>query len=189
VSKRGRAGWRGLGPVILAGVLVAGPAGAVERLHSGLMDLTLSGGYSLSHDENLEHVDGVQFLPHFGYLFFPYFEVLAEPALIHFRSDSASSTAVGVSLLARLLIDTGTRVAPYVEGGVGFLDGQLDFRQTNCDTNFLIAAGVGAMVFVAERTAVSIGYRFQHISNDNRCSENLGLNSSLFMIGISRFFE
>jgi hypothetical protein len=42
---------------------------------------------------------------------------------------------------------------------------------------------------VAERTAVTAGYRFQHLSNGDRCDQNLGLNSSLFTVGVSHFFE
>jgi lipid A 3-O-deacylase len=175
---------------IAAGLLAGGPARAEERLHFGVKDLSLSGGYSLSHDrQGVEQVDGFQLLPHFGYLLSPYFEVLAEPTLVHLRSDSASATAVGLSLLGRLIIDTGTRVAPYLEAGGGILGGQLDFRQTNCDVNYVLTGGLGALVFVTEQTAVSVGYRYQHISNNDQCSQNLGLNSSLFIIGISHFFE
>jgi opacity protein-like surface antigen len=179
-----------VGVVVAAGLLAGGPAGAAERLHAGLMDLSLVGGYSLSHDrKDVDRVDGFHLLPHFGYLLSPYFELLAEPTLVHFRSDDASATGVGLWLLGRLLIDTGTRVAPYLEAGGGILGGQLEFRQTNCDVNFSFAGGLGVLVFVAERTAVTAGYRFQHLSNGDRCDQNLGLNSSLFTVGVSHFFE
>jgi hypothetical protein len=54
--------------------------------------------------------------------------------------------------------------------------------------NFLIEGGPGVLFFVSKDTAVTVGYRFQHISNADRCSKNQGLNSSLFTLGLSYFF-
>jgi opacity protein-like surface antigen len=187
----GRPGWWLVGAMIAAGVLAGESALAGERFHFGVKDLSLaSAGYSVSHDRReVEQVKGIQLLPHFGYVLWPYFEVLAEPTLVSFRSDSASSAAGGLSLLGRLVIETGTRVVPYLEAGVGILGGKLDFRQTDCNPNFILAGGTGVLIFVTESTAVNVAYRLQHVSNADRCSDNLGINSSLFTIGISHFFE
>jgi hypothetical protein len=185
---RSRRWLRGL--LLAAGLVATGPVTAEERFHAGLMDLSLSVGPSLSHDrKEVDHVYGRQVLPHFGYFVSRYFEVLAEPTVIVFRSDTDTSSAMGFSLVGRLLLDTGTRVTPYLEVGAGVLAGQLDFRQTNCNVNFPLAVGTGILVFVGERTALSAGYRVQHVSNADRCDQNLGINSSLFLIGISHFFE
>lgn len=175
---------------VAAAVLAGGPARAEERLHSGLLDLSLSVGPSLSHDRKaVDRVYGSHVLPHLGYVVTPYFEVLAEPTVVMFRSGSAFSPAMGLSLLGRLLLDTGTRVTPFAEAGVGILAGQLEFRQTDCNVNYNLSAGVGVLVFVAERTALSATYRVQHVSNADQCDQNLGINSSVFLIGISHFFE
>jgi opacity protein-like surface antigen len=191
VTAPGRPGWWLVGAMIAAGILAGGPARAGERFHFGVKDLSLaSGGYSVSHDRHgVEQVDGIQLLPHFGYVLWPYFEVLAEPTLVSFRSDSASSAAGGLSLLGRLVFDTGTRFVPYLEAGMGILGGKLDFRQTNCNPNFILAGGTGVLIFVTEGTAINVGYRLQHVSNADRCAENLGINSSLLTIGVSHFFE
>jgi hypothetical protein len=187
----GRPGGWLVGAMIAAGVLAGESALAGERFHFGVKDLSLaSAGYSVSHDRRgVEQVNGIQLLPHFGYVLWPYFEVLAEPTLVSFRSDSASSGAGGLSLLGRLVIDTGTRFVPYLEAGVGILGGKLDFRQTDCNPNFILAGGTGVLIFVTEATAVNVAYRLQHVSNADRCSDNLGINSSLFTIGVSHFFE
>ena len=50
-------------------------------------------------------------------------------------------------------------------------------------------AGPGLMFFLNEHTALSLGYRFHHISNAGKCSPNLGVNSSLIMGGLSYFFH
>jgi len=107
---------------------------------------------------------------------------------VYLTSKSESATAVGLSALGRWVFGAGWVVRPYVEFGLGILAGQLDFRQTNCDVNFLIEGGPGLPWFVSARVAVTAGYRFQHISNASRCDQNLGINSSLFMLGLSYFF-
>ncbi len=195
-------GWR-LASVLLMASMALGPAGAgaEERFHSGSTELTVGGGYSFSHTtvggSDVESVDGFQFLPHFGYFLTDEhgpgwlrgnFELLAEPTLVHLTSKSESATAVGLSALGRWLFATDWIVRPYLEAGLGVLGGQLDFRQTNCDVNYVIEGGPGVVVFLSERAAVTAGYRFQHVSNGGACDKNLGLNSSLFVVGLSYFF-
>ena len=181
--------------------LLPAAAGAEERFHSGSMELTIVGGYSLSHTtvggNDVKSVDGFQFLPHFGYFLTDEhgpawlrgnFELLAEPTLVHLTSESESATAVGLSALGRWVFATEWIVRPYLEVGLGILGGPLNFRQTNCDVNYVIEGGPGLLVFVSKRAAVTAGYRFQHISNGGACEKNLGIDSSLFMVGLTYFF-
>jgi hypothetical protein len=190
--------------VFLAGVLhlAAGPAGAQEpRFKYGDTSLSLAGGYSRSHttvgEDEVDDVEGFQFLPHFGIFFSDEhgepgirgnFEVVIEPTVVHLKTDRDSGTAVGVASLARWVFTTPWVVRPYFELGLGILGGNFNIRQTNCDINFIIEGGPGLMWFVGERTALTASYRFQHISNASTCSENLGINSSLFIVGVSYFF-
>ncbi|MBI2879594.1 MAG: acyloxyacyl hydrolase, partial [Candidatus Rokubacteria bacterium] len=113
-------------------------------------------------------------------------EVLGEPFL-HYFHDPKERFGTGLSALARWIFATGTFL-PYVEGGVGVMGGDLDLRRTNCNVNFVVQGGVGGLVFLGERWALTGGYRFQHVSNANICSQNLGINSSLFTLGVSYFF-
>jgi opacity protein-like surface antigen len=177
----------------------AGPAPGEERLRAGMKDLGFAGGYSISHQthQGAEDVDGWHLLPHLGFVLTDElgpgwsrgnFEVLAEPTLIHFRSDKNSGTAGGLTAVARWVFATPGVVRPYLEAGIGVLGGQLNFRQTNCDVNYVLEGGPGLLWFVSDTTAVTLGYRFQHISNADACDKNLGLNSSVFILGISHFF-
>jgi hypothetical protein len=81
-------------------------------------------------------------------------------------------------------------VRPFVEAGFGVLGGKVDLAETTCDLNFLLQAGGGALFFVDRdrTTAISLAYRFQHISNAGRCDQNIGINSSAVVIGIEWFF-
>lgn len=184
--------------LILAGTAVAP---AEERLRFGTKDVSIVGGYSFSHSTvggpEVESVDSFQLLPHFGYILSDEhgpgwlrgnFELLAEPMLVHFSSRSESATAVGLSVVARWIFATDWVVRPYLEVGGGILAGQLEFRQTNCDVNYVLEGGPGLLWFLSDQVAITAGYRFQHISNARSCEKNLGLNSSLFSVGISYFF-
>ena len=44
------------------------------------------------------------------------------------------------------------------------------------------------LLFMSQSTAVTVGYRFHHLSNAHLCSKNIGLNSSQFILGFSYFF-
>jgi opacity protein-like surface antigen len=178
---------------------VAGPLTAQERLKFGTMEATLSVGYSVSHTTvgDVETIDGFHLIPHFGIFVTdehgPGFtkgnlEVLAEPTLIHFDGGDESATLIGLAAVGRWVFNASTRVKPYIEAGVGILGGESSFRQTNCDVNFILQAGLGALVFVSPRAALTAGYRYHHVSNADTCDQNLGINSSLFILGASYFF-
>ena len=187
-----------VGCVIGLGVLAATPAVGEEQLRAGAKDVSLAGGYSMSGQlgpDRGDEVRGLHLLPHLGFVVTDErgpgwvrgnFELLAEPTLIHL--DQGDSTAVGIAFLGRWLFAGWGRVRPYFEIGAGVLGGDVDVPGTSCNTNFILQGGPGVLVFVAPSTAITLGYRFHHISNAHVCGDNLGLNSSLFVVGLSYFF-
>ena len=193
--------WRPFGLWVALQILVLmGLADGEERFRAGMKDVTLAAGYSISHNllntGNPEKVEGVHLLPHFGYVLTDEhgsgwmrgnFELLVEPVLIHLE-DGDSATVAGWSTLGRWVF-TGWSVArPYFEVGLGVVGGQVNLPETNCDVNFVIQGGPGVLFFVSRTTAVMGGYRIHHVSNSALCSKNRGLNSSLFIVGLSQFF-
>jgi hypothetical protein len=58
-----------------------------------------------------------------------------------------------------------------------------------CDVNFILEGGPGLLIFLSDRTALTVGYRYHHVSNGSKCTPNLGLNSSLFILGLTHFFR
>jgi Lipid A 3-O-deacylase (PagL) len=181
--------------------LAAASAGAQERFKFGATEFTFAGGYSLGHATvdapEVQDVNGFQLLPSFGIFLSdehgpPWirgnFEFLVEPTLVTLRAESEQGTGVGVAALARWVFATPWVVRPYVEMGLGVLGGHFDLQQTNCGVNFILEVGPGLLWFISERTAITAGYRFQHISNASLCSQNVGINSSLFILGVSQFF-
>jgi hypothetical protein len=189
--------WLSLVTLVGLSVLSGSPACA-QTIGEGTFELTIAGagGASLPKGD-LDTVTSYQLLPHVGYFATNEvgqeavrgnLEILVEPALIRL-DGSKSATVAGVSVLPRWLFAASPRVRPYLEVGAGILGGQVDLPQTNCDVNFLLTGGAGAMVFLAERVALTFGARVQHISNGDRCSENRGINSIIGVVGISYFLE
>jgi hypothetical protein len=186
-----------LAAVLVVGVaaLSATPARA-QSIRAGAFEWTVAagGGIGLSGGD-VDTVTSVQFLPHLGYFVTGEvgsealrgnFELLVEPTLIYLDASN-SATVLGVAVLPRWVFATSTRVRPYLEAGGGVVGGQVDLRQTNCDVNLILEGGAGAMVFMTERVALTLGARLHHLSNGNRCSNNQGINSIIGIVGISYF--
>jgi len=95
----------------------------------------------------------------------------------------------GVAVLPRWVFAGSPRVRPYLEAGAGIVGGQVNLRQTNCDVNFILEGGGGAMIFMTERVALTLGVRLHHLSNADRCSENEGINSIIGIVGVSYLFR
>ena len=148
----------------------------------------------------MEGVTGFHLLPHLG-LFVTdegrprgvpdwargTLELLVEPTLVHLDTRESDNHA-GVSTLIRWVFAGHGRARPYLEAGGGLLVGESGIPQTHCDVLFALQAGAGVLLFYSDRHAVTLGYRFHHISNGSRCAGNFGLNSAAFSVGVSTFF-
>ena len=182
----------------MSAVLSARAVSAGDPLASGATLLGLGGAVSVSHGvEGLDTVDGLQLLPHVGYVISDRFgagslrgalEVMLEPTLMHLTSEGRSSTSVGASALGRWVIGE-SRVRPYLEAGLGMLLGRGDVQHSDCSVNFLLQAGPGLLVVLSDTTTLAAGYRFQHVSNASMCDLNVGLNSSALYLGVSYRFR
>jgi opacity protein-like surface antigen len=188
---------------LLAAAAALGPAGgtcAADPIAAGVRDVGLGGAISISHgtQDGFDTVTGLQLLPHFGLVVSDTLgsgwlrgnlEALLEPTLMHLDSEVGTSTVVGLSALARWIFVGRGRFRPYVEAGAGLLVGETALQQTDCNLNFVLQAGPGLLVSLSDRTALSVGYRFQHVSNGSQCSFNPGLNSSALYVGVDYFFR
>jgi hypothetical protein len=108
---------------------------------------------------------------------------------MHLDSGAGRSTVVSLSALVRWIFTGRGRFRPYFEAGAGLLVGDTALHQTDCDVNFLVQGGPGLLVVLSDRTALTVGYRFQHISNGSLCSFNPGINSSALYLGVSYLFR
>jgi hypothetical protein len=89
--------------------------------------------------------------------------------------------------MPRLRYVFGSRaLRPYLEGGGGGIWGTLaGTPEQGGNVNFLLMAGAGVSWFFSPHIAVSVGYRFYHISNSGLGDPNSGLNYNYPFIGLS----
>lgn len=116
------------------------------------------------------------------------FELLGEGALL-FNFEPKDGFAGGITAMLRYNFLSGGNFIPFVEAGAGILFLDIDLENQADGLNFTPQGGVGFHYFVSEWTAVTGEWRLHHISNGDINGPNKAINDSLFLIGISTFFQ
>ena len=101
------------------------------------------------------------------------------------RRGERTLRGVGITPAGLRVYDqTQSRWQPFMEGGVGFVyftDPLPDRRGERF--NFTLHVGAGVRVGVSPNAALTLGYRFHHLSNGFRGMINPGFDSNLFHLG------
>jgi len=101
------------------------------------------------------------------------------------------ATAYGAGLTPlglQLDFANSSRVHPFVHvNGGGLIFNQSVPLPDAGRFAFVGEAGTGLRIFTSERRAVTLGFRFHHISNGDRSGSNRGLNQFIFSAGYSVF--
>ncbi len=187
----------------------AGSFEGEEILKKGTIEWGVKTGYGLTNGLGpaTSGIDFFGFLPRVGYVFTqlqgkpPWqgsLEVVVEavPVLLAFESSPAfgSQTIYGGGLTGLLHYDlrTGTRLVPFLEGGAGLLlstpqsrDPLSQFRASQF--NFTLQIGVGLRYVLSKGAALSVEYRFHHISDAGLTEDNPGFNADFLLLGFSLF--
>ncbi|MGE0824705.1 MAG: acyloxyacyl hydrolase [Candidatus Binatia bacterium] len=118
-------------------------------------------------------------------------EISAEPfgsAIHSIRPGRSGSMELGLGLpVLTYYFDTGTRLTPYIEGGLGLLYTDLRGYSLGGHFSFMENIGVGANYFLSKNIAFNASWRYRHISNANLYDDNAGLDSGVFLAGFSYF--
>ena len=77
---------------------------------------------------------------------------------------------------------------PFVDGGAGLGSIDFDLDSQHDGFAFMLEGGVGMHVFLTPSLALSPSWRFHHLSNAGIRRPNVGINSQLFLLGVSLFF-
>jgi len=171
-----------------------------EGFQSGTWHLGLMGGYSISHKIFAPRSANVHYAPlllQIGYTLtdvrgpFPVrgsLEVIFEPTFMITTSPS-TTFGEGASFLLRYNFVTGTRWVPFLDLGVGILHWNLRLP-TILETrfNFTLQTGPGLHYFATDHLAITGQVRLHHISNAGIESPNIGVNSTVYLLGVSYFF-
>jgi hypothetical protein len=78
---------------------------------------------------------------------------------------------------------------PFVQLGAGLLALDANLRSQSDGISFTPQGGLGLHYFISDRAAITGEWRLHHISNAGIHENNLGINSSLFMIGFTYFLR
>jgi len=103
--------------------------------------------------------------------------------------DTEGTTAYGIGVSPvglRIGYQTGARIEPFISGstgGVFFVDPLPDDRGKHF--NFTVDAGAGVRLALTQTTALSVAYRYHHLSNGFRGEINPGIDSHLFQLGFT----
>ena len=110
----------------------------------------------------------------------PFFSVVTSPD---------SNIEVGSNFLFKYTFPLSERIQPYVKGGLGVLYMSQHTREQSTQYNFLPQFGGGLHYFIKEDVALSVEYRYRHLSNASFEEPNAGIDVSVILGGISFFFE
>ena len=195
---------RAVAGVIVLVLVLAAPAWAFDAdqtFKRGTFVLSGEGSYGWQFDLEdkrsvtyLEFYDvGVRFslLPFDpfgrGHFWHGALEVGFEPLYQKYTEPTPAFWAGLTSVLRYHFLALG-RVVPYFE--LGAAAGGTDLRIPEIDSTlaFLLFGGVGASVFISDKMALYLGYRYQHVSNANTSSPNRGFESHVVVAGVSFYF-
>ena len=191
--------------VALVVVLAAATAARAYEPEQAYMQgsMVVSPEVAYGHQFNLEHKSGYTGLDfadigvRFGYLPFKPFgpgplhgslEIGLEPLYQQYISPKQNYFA-GLGMTYRYHVLSLGRLVPYAELAAFAGGTNLKTTEIRSDFTFLLYGGLGASYFVADRTAVYAGYRYQHVSNGNTSKPNRGFESNVGVVGMSFFFE
>lgn len=171
-----------------------------EGFQAGTWHLGVMGGYSIFHKIFAGRASNVHFaplLPQIGYTVtdvhgpFPVrgsVELIFEPTFL-ITATPKQTFGEGASLLFRYNFVTASRWVPFFDLGIGILHWNLSLPG-NLETrfNFTLQGGPGLHYFATDHLAITGQVRLHHISNAGRERPNVGVNSSVYLLGVSYFF-
>jgi hypothetical protein len=154
----------------------ADEAAAGER--RGVQEYGFTTGFGQSEREN------VQIIPLYGHVGWFLCDAIDEGwvAGVHNPSDAVEFGVNPVTF--KLSYDRGQAVVPYFHGGAGVMYTSLQGIGLGGPFEFDEVAGVGVNVFLERDLALSLGYRFRHVSNAELGSENFGLDTHFVLVGV-----
>lgn len=95
---------------------------------------------------------------------------------------------VGVTPFLRYHFPTGGRWLPFASAGVGLTYTTIREPDLGTAFEFNLQGGVGTHYFFQDDAAVTLEYRWLHLSNGGIDSPNRGTNTQMLMAGVSWFF-
>lgn len=186
------------------------PASAAEKLPhahvtAGDVSLAAFSGYGFGfvrapayRGGETDDVDAVPLFPQIGYRltdrlggggwYAGSFELLLEGTLL-WQTQPRSGFAGGAGLLLRYDLLSVPYVVPFGEIGGGMLDLDFGLDDQADGFTFTLHGGVGLRYFLDPAWAVSLAYRWQHLSNAGTTLPNDGIDLHEALFGVTYVFD
>lgn len=169
------------------------PAQCPRGSRSGLREAGFRVGYGYSTRQD------VQVIPLYGHAGWLFPDVIDEPLAsvnldleyvvegwIAGVTGPQDAIEVGINPIGfKLSYDAGQRVVPYFSGALGVLYTGLQGVELGGPFQFNETAGVGVEIFLERGLALTVGYRYRHVSNAGIYDDNRGLDTQFGTIGLS----
>ena len=167
-------------------------------LKSATYEYSLLSGYGITHrgfGDTRTQVQTVDMIGRFGWFlsrelgsgwYKGRHELLVELP-VHMVVDPRVSPMVGGYLLGSWKFTSLENWAPYVFAGGGILYVDLGLPTMGSRLDFSYQGGTGVQYFLRKDLALSLEYRYHHISNAVTATPNEPLNSSKILLGVSVF--
>jgi lipid A 3-O-deacylase len=171
-----------------------------EKPHKWLREIGLLSGYgSAPLSKKASEYEVIPLLPQFGFDINPLakklhiepkgtFEGMIEP-LMNVVTHPDANAEVGCSFFLKYSQKITSRIAPYIEGGLGMIYTTQHTHEQGTQFNFLTQAGAGIHFFLTNQVALTAGYRFRHLSNAGIDDDNEGIDHHFGLVGVSYFFQ
>ena len=99
------------------------------------------------------------------------------------------SYIAGVTVWGRYnFVPAHSRFVPFAEAGLGLTSTDIDRGIVGQPFNFNLDLGLGTRYFLSAKWALTLEYRFQHISKANTGRHNLGINAHGPILGVAYLF-
>ena len=169
---------------------------STEKPHKWLKEIGFLTGYgTASLEKKSADYEVIPILPRFGFDINPLkgniggdLELIAEPIMNIVISPDAN-VEFGASFLLKYSGHITSRIAPYIEGGIGMVNTTQHTHEQGTQFNFLPQVGAGLQFFLNNNLALTGGYRYRHMSNAGLSDDNSGINHHFILVGVSYFFD
>ena len=169
---------------------------STEKPHKWLKEIGFLTGYgTASLEKKSADYEVIPILPRFGFDINPIkgniggdLELIAEPIMNIVISPDAN-VEFGASFLLKYSGHITSRIAPYIEGGIGMVNTTQHTHEQGTQFNFLPQVGAGLQFFLNNNLALTGGYRYRHMSNAGLSDDNSGINHHFILVGASYFFD
>ncbi|MFH1876053.1 MAG: acyloxyacyl hydrolase [Candidatus Omnitrophota bacterium] len=95
----------------------------------------------------------------------------------------------GSNFLIKYVFPLSEKFQPYLKGGEGISYMSQHTKEQSTQYNFLSQAAAGFHYFIKEDLAVTLEYRYRHLSNAGIDHPNNGFNSDFILGGITYYFN